>query len=251
MDLMYTIKELAGLAGVTTRTLRYYDQLGLLVPAQVGPNGYRYYDHQNLLRLQQVLFYRELDVPLKDIHSIINQPDFQLLPALETHRDAIREKVKRYQELLGTIQHTISSLNGEDTMSDQEYFEGFDETRYEEEVTERWGNTPQYKESQRKWSSYSKEQKEEIKREGGQIATRMVTDNPEALPDDPDVQQAVGDYYIYLNRYFYTCEVEFLRGLSDMWVQDPRFSANYERIREGGAVFVRKAVHLYCDRQAG
>ncbi len=244
---MYTIKELADLAGVTTRTLRYYDQMGILTPAELGSNGYRYYDHENLLRLQQVLFFRELDVPLKEILYILSRPDFQLLPTLQDHQESIREKMNRYQGLLGTIQKTISSLNGEENMAENEYFEGFDETQYEEETRDRWGHTPQYKESQRKWSNYSKDQKEEIKKEGGQIIDRMVTENPDARPDDSEVQKAVGDYYDYLNQYFYTCEVEFLRALADMWVEDPRFAVNYERVREGGAAFVRKAVNIYCD----
>ncbi len=132
-------------------------------------------------------------------------------------------------------------------MAENEYFEGFDESQYGEETKDRWGDTSQYKESQRKWSSYSKDQKEEIKKEGGRITKRMVTENSDARPADPDVQKAVGDYYAYLNQYFYTFEVEFLRGLADMWVQDPRFAVNYERIREGGANFVREAVQIYCD----
>ena len=86
---------------------------------------------------------------------------------------------------------------------------------------------------------------------GGEITRRMVAEDPQTRPDDPAVQAAVGEYYDYLNRYFYACEVEFLRGLADMWVQDPRFAVNYERIRQGGAKFVREAVHLFCDRQQG
>ncbi|MEE8357646.1 MAG: MerR family transcriptional regulator [Anaerolineales bacterium] len=245
---MYTIKIIADLAGITTRTLRYYDQLGLLIPSEIGENGYRYYDHNCLLRLQQVLYFRELDVPLKEIQYILSRPDFQLLPALENHRDALKDQVKRINKLLETLGKTISSLQGEGNMSEKEFFEGFDETQYEDETRERWGGTPQYAESQRKWSSYSRDQKEEIKEEGGRISIRMVTENPEASPDDPDVQAAVGEYYEYLNKYFYSCEVEFMRGLADMWVQDPGFAVNYERIREGGAAFVRKAVHIYCDR---
>ncbi len=246
---MYTIKELADLAGVTTRTLRYYDQKGLVIPAALGSNGYRYYDHDSLLRLQQILFYRELDVPLKDIHFILSSPDFQLLPALQNHHNAIQMKVKRYQELLGTIQRTISSIRGEENMAENEYFHGFDESQYEVEAQDRWGQTPQYKESQRKWSSYSEDQKEEIKKEGGLITVRMVSENPDARPTDPDVQKAIEDYYTYLNQYFYTCDVEFLRNLADMWVEDPRFAINYERVREGGATFVREAVQIFCDRK--
>ncbi|MEE9599340.1 MAG: TipAS antibiotic-recognition domain-containing protein, partial [Anaerolineales bacterium] len=190
----------------------------------------------------------ELDVPLKEIQYILSRPDFQLLPALENHRDALKDQVKRINKLLETLGKTISSLQGEGNMSEKEFFEGFDETQYEDESRERWGGTPQYAESQRKWSSYSRDQKEEIKEEGGRISIQMVTENPEASPGDPDVQAAVGEYYEYLNKYFYSCEVEFMRGLADMWVQDPGFAVNYERIREGGAAFVRKAVHIYCDR---
>jgi DNA-binding transcriptional MerR regulator len=246
---MYTIKELADLAGTTTRTLRYYDQLNLLQPAEIGDNGYRYYSRENLLTLQQILFFRELDLPLKEIQFLLSRPDFQVLPALRQHQRALQLKVQRHRKLLDTVENTIQALEGDQEMSEKEYFNGFDEKQYLEEARELWGDTPHFQESQRKWSSYSGEQKEKIKELGGEITRRMVTKNPQAQPGDPAVQDAVEEYYQYLNRYFYTCEVEFLRGLADMWVQDPRFAVNYERIREGGAEFVRDAVHLYCDRQ--
>jgi DNA-binding transcriptional MerR regulator len=246
---MYTIKELADLAGATTRTLRYYDQFGLLEPAEIGQNGYRYYDRGNLLTLQQILFFRELDVPLKEIQYILSRPDFQVLPSLKNHQHAIREKISRYEILLNTIQNSINDIKGEQKMNPAELFSGFDEKEYQEEAQQRWGDTPQYKEAQRKWSSFDGDEKEKIKKMGGEIIRRMVTENPLAMPDDPDVQAAVGEYYQYLNQYFYSCELEFLRGLADMWVEDPRFMVNYERIREGGAEFVRQAVHLFCDHQ--
>lgn len=133
-------------------------------------------------------------------------------------------------------------------MSDNDYFEGFDESQYEEEAKQRWGHTSQWAESQKKWASYSKEQKEAIKVEGGDITKRMVGEDPTLSPDDPGVQAAIGEYHAYINKYFYTCGVEFIRNLADMWVQDPRFAINYERIRKGGAAFVREAVHIFCDR---
>ena len=199
---MYTIKEIADLAGVTTRTLRYYDQLGLIIPAEIGENGYRYYDHENLLRLQQVLFFREMDFALKDIQFILSRPDFNLKTALEKHRESLINQKNRISRLLETIENTMDSLKGEKKMSDKDYFSGFDESLYEEEARKLWGETNKYKESSRKWSSYTREQKEEIKREGGRITLRMVTENPNASPDDPDVQAAVGEYYDYLNQYF-------------------------------------------------
>ena len=244
----YSIKKIADLAGVTTRTLRYYDEIGLLNPAGVGENGYRYYDQGNLMRLQQILFFRELDVPLDDILLIMSQPDFNLVEALENHRAALKNRASRLEKLIDTVDHTIDTIKGENAMKEQELFEGFDETKYEEEARQRWGHTPQYAESQRKWASYSKEQKQAIKEEGGQFALRMVTTNPNAKPDDPDVQAAIGEYLAYFNKYFYTCDAEFLRNLSDMWVADERFAINYERIREGGAKFLRDAVYIFSDR---
>ena len=244
----YTIKEIAELAGVTTRTLRYYDEIGLLAPADTGGNGYRYYDQESLLRLQQILFFRELGVPLSDIQTMMSLPDFSLMEALENHRKALQARASRLDRLIDTVDQTIATIKGEWIMTAKDYFEGFDETRYADEVRERWGQTPQFAESQKKWAGFSKDQKEAIKAEGGRITLRMVGSDPNASPDDPDVQAAVGEYYAYLNRNFYTCDLEFLRGLSDMWVEDPRFAINYERIREGGAAFVREAVHTYCDR---
>jgi len=246
--MLYTIKEIADLAGVTTRTIRYYDEIGLLIPSETGENGYRYYDRENLLLLQQIMFYRELDVSLKDVQLILNRPEFTMLTALEEHRITLQARADRLRTLIETIDQTIATIKGEWEMSDNDYFEGFDESQYEEEAKQRWGHTSQWAESQKKWASYSKEQKEAIKVEGGDITKRMVGEDPTLSPDDPGVQAAIGEYHAYINKYFYTCGVEFIRNLADMWVQDPRFAINYERIRKGGAAFVREAVHIFCDR---
>jgi len=244
----YSIKEIADLAGVTSRTIRYYDEIGLLDPAKIGDNGYRYYDRDSLLRLQQILFFCELDVPLKEIRLMMSWPDFDLLSALENHRSALQDKVHRLEKIIDTLDKTVASVKGEGTMSDQDVFDGFDESQYEDEVQERWGDSPKFAESQKKWASFSDAQKEAIKYEGRRLTVRMVSKDPNTSPDDRDVQAAIGEYYAYLNKYFYTCDISFLRGLADSWVQDPRLAINYERIREGGAAFAREAVHIYCDR---
>jgi DNA-binding transcriptional MerR regulator len=244
----YSIKKIASLAGVTTRTLRYYDEIGLLKPANTGENGYRYYDRENLLRLQQILFFRELDVPLDEISLIMSQPDFNLLGALEKQHSALSKQASRLKKLMNTLDNTILIIKGESEMKENNLFEGFDETKYEDEARQRWGHTTQYAESQRKWASYSKDQKQAMKQEGSHFAERIVTSNPNAKTDDPNVQAAVSEYFAFINKYFYTCDVEFMRNLSDMWVQDPRFASNYERIREGGAMFAKEAVHIFCDR---
>ncbi|MFC2064198.1 MerR family transcriptional regulator [Chloroflexota bacterium] len=242
----YTIKQIADLAHVTTRTLRYYDQIGLLEPASTGGNGYRYYDKENLLRLQQILFLRELDVPLEEIREMFNQPELNMKVALTGHRSALDGKRMRLKKLIETIDDTIANLQGENEMTDRDYFDGFDQSQYEDEVKERWGDSLQYAESQKNWNSYSKEKQEEIKQVGGEITVRMVGD-AESSPKDRIIQTAVGEYYAHMNKYFYNFDLDFYRKLADMWVADERFAINYERIRTGGADFVHQAVHIYCD----
>jgi hypothetical protein len=187
-------------------------------------------------------------VPLNDIQQILNHPDFSLLGALEEHRSSLLKKSERLDNLIKTIDHTMATLKGESNMSANEYSEGFDETQYEEETRQRWGETRLYAESQKKWTSYSKAEKEAIKSEGDRLIARMVSEDPNKASDDPNVQAAIGEYYAYINKNFYTCEVGILLGLADMWVEDPRFGKNFEKIREGGAEFVREAVRIYCDR---
>ena len=243
----YSIKQIADLAGVTTRTIRYYDQIGLLAPIQIGENGYRYYDRGSLLRLQQIMFYRELDVPLRDIQIIMSRPDFNPLEAMEKHRLALLNRRQRFDMLIHTVDQTIQTLKGESQMKENEIFDGFDESEYEEEARQRWGNTVAYAESQKRWGSYSADEKQAIKVEGQEITRRMVGSDGGVKADDPQIQAAIADYMSYINRNFYTIDKEMLGNLSDMWVADPRFAVNYERIRKGGAAFVREAVHIFCD----
>ena len=244
----YTIKQVADLAGLTTRALRYYDEIGLLPPAEIGANGYRYYNHDSLLRLQQVLFFRELEVPLSDIQHILSNPGFNLESTLLDHRKRLQKRCLRLENLITTIDQTIANLHGEIQMTDNEYFDGFDHSQYEEEARQRWGDTKQYAQSQKRWASYSQEEKNAIKTEGQRLTLAMVGENPAASPGDPEVQTAIADYLAYITKYFYTCDHKQLRGLADMWIADPRFSENYNRLRPGGAAFVQEAVHIFCDR---
>ena len=246
----YTIKQIADMAGVTTRTIRYYDEIDLLKPVEVRSNGYRYYDRSSLLKLQQIMFFRELDLPLEDIREIVNRQDFDMLDALKKHHLSLETQQQRLKRLLHTLDQTIDSLTSSTEISEEEYFKGFDQSEYEEEVRARWGKTSYFAESQQKWASYSPQQQEELKNRGAQLINDMVGSDPNAKPEDEHIQQAIGDYFEYLNRYFYTCDLDFFRSLADMWVADPRFAANYDRVRPGGAAFVREAVYCYCDRHA-
>jgi DNA-binding transcriptional MerR regulator len=244
----YTINKLAQLAGVSTRTLRYYDQIGLLPPVRIGENGYRYYDQDNLLQLQQILFYRQLSVPLKDIQSILTAPEFETQQALEDHRSALQHKASQLEMLIGTIDNTITDLQGENEMEKENYFKGFKEEDYAEETKSRWGSDPTYQESQRNWDSYNPEKREAIKAKGGQLAARIINLAADPSVDDPEVMEAVGEYHQYFNIYFYDTTIERLRGLAGMWASDERFGETYNLFHPQGAELISKAVMAYCDQ---
>ena len=133
---MFTVKQLSKLAGVTPRTLHHYDDIGLLKPSRVGDNGYRYYGEEALLRLQQILFYRELDIRLDDIKKIIGRRDFDVLSALQSHKDALNKQVARLNLLINTVDNTINHLKGNNIMSEKAYFEGFSEEEQEKYALE-------------------------------------------------------------------------------------------------------------------
>jgi len=163
----YTIKQLADLAGVSIRTLHYYDEIGLLKPTSYGENGYRYYDEQAVLRLQQILYFRELDCSLDDIKDILDRPEFDLLDALQAHKETLQKKAERLNRLISTVNHTILHLKGELEMSPKDFFEGFSEEKqkeYEQEIRRRYGEAS-VKESADRWGRYTPEQKEKIKTE--------------------------------------------------------------------------------------
>jgi DNA-binding transcriptional MerR regulator len=123
--MLYTVKQLADLAGISRRTLHYYDQIGLLEPSSVGENGYRFYGEDAVLRLQQVLFYRELDMGLDEIRAILDRPDFDVGRTLHAHRQALQHRIERLEALIGTIDKTIQYTRGKVEMSTPELFEGF------------------------------------------------------------------------------------------------------------------------------
>jgi len=242
----YTVKQLSDLAGVSPRTLHYYDEVGLLKPSSVGENGYRYYSEQSALRLQQILFYRELDVNLREIRLILDQPDFDVLLALQAHRRGLKERVARLNGLMETIDKTMAHMRGERNMSTGELFEGFDEEtqkRYEEEASRLWGEK-HVKESRRRWDSYSKEKRAAILAEGGEIYRGLVThlgEDPASAP----VQEGVARWHQNL-RYFYEPTTDILRGLGQAYSQHPEFRATFTKMHPDLPEFLTAAIDHYC-----
>ena len=159
----YTVNKLAKLSGVSIRTLRFYDEIGLLKPAFIAENGYRYYQEAQILMLQQILFLRELGFELKQIRTIIEQSDFDKVVALQAHKKVLHQKIARLQELMITVDKTINHLQGNQPMKEQEMFYGFDSERqkqYEEYLITKLGDKvkPHLEESKRNVKQWTKEE---------------------------------------------------------------------------------------------
>lgn len=249
----YTIAKLARLSGVTARTLRYYDQIGLLCPVRVS-NGYRIYGQREVDTLQQILFYRELGVELKEIAAIVKDPEFDRGQALQEHLSALLEKRNRLDQLIGNVTRTISAMKGETDMKDKEKFEGFkrkmiddNERTYGKEIRQKYGDDAVDASNARiKGMSQEKMARAE------QLRRRIDEGLAEAFTQgDPagDLAQQVCDLHrqwlcIYWPEGLYSRQAH--AALSDTYVDDERFRAYYDKIAVGCAVFLRDAIHIYC-----
>ena len=242
---MFTVKQLSKLAGVTPRTLHHYDAIGLLKPSRIGENGYRYYGDESLLHLQQILFYRELDLPLEEIRTIMGRRDFELVPALEHHKKALAKRVERLERLIQTVDKTISHIQGENSMSKKQLFAAFSEEEQEKYAAEaeQMYDPATVQESQRKWKSYTAAEKQRILDEGSAVYTnmaRVITKGPAS----PEAQACVERWRKHMD-YFWTPNLDQLLGLAEMYSTDERFKANFDNFDPNLAVFMKDAVEVY------
>ncbi len=244
----YTVKQLSSLAGVTPRTLHHYDQIGLLKPETVGANGYRYYGDDSVLRLQQILFYRELGLQLEDIKQIMGRRDFDALEALESHRQALGKQAERINRLIQTVDDTILHMKGQKTMSKKQLFEAFSEEQQEEYArqAEQMYDPEIVRASNRKWKSYSAEEKQRILEEGNQIYTDLIAAMPKGA-DSVEVQAVVERWRRHMD-YFWTPNLEQLVGLAKGYNTDPRFKANFDKMHPRLAEFMLEAVKVYVAK---
>jgi len=242
---MFTVKQLSDLAGVTPRTLHHYDQIGLLKPSHKGDNGYRYYGEESILRLQQILFYRELGFPLEEIKKIIGRRDFEILSALETHKAELGKRIARLEGLIETVDNTISYLKGQKEMSKKQLFEAFSDEQqaeYEKEVMQKY-DPATVKTSSKKWKSYTPAEKQRIADEGNAAYEAIVTAMPKGA-SSPEAQAGVELWRKHMD-YFWTPNLDQLVGLAEMYNDDPRFKANFDKIDPHLAEFMREAVKYY------
>lgn len=242
----YTVKQLADLAGVTPRTLHYYDQIGLLRPSLIGENGYRHYDDAAALRLQQILFYRELDLRLEVIHAILDSPDFEVEAALRQHRKALLRRAERLEHLLETIDKTIQYLKGNRGMTIDDLFQGFDDetqARYEKEAMTIY-DPEIVKVTSRRWENYSAEEKARILAEGGEVYRELAA-LIDREPADAAVQAVIGRWHQNV-RAFYEPTPAIMRGLAQGYEENPEFAAFFTALHPDLPGFLRRAIEVYA-----
>jgi DNA-binding transcriptional MerR regulator len=239
---------------VSVRTLHHYDHLGLLKPAAVRPNGYRAYGEKELLRLQQIFYFRELDLDLARIRRIFDAPRFDVLTVFEEQRELLSLKRGRLGRLIKLIDKTIRNMKDEkeEKVTEQDLRECFAQGKYEEyrrEAEERWGSDKVAR-SENITKGWSKGRLEEIKREGDAINRALVLCMGEG-PESAEAQAAVARHYAHIIQFYDPSWplLSIYRGLGQMYVDDPHFRQNYEKYAPGLAEFMRAAMNIFCDRR--
>ena len=238
------IKEFAGFTGVSVRTLHYYDEIGLLTPAFVDRStGYRFYDENSLLRMQEILFYRELDFSLKSIGEILSSPNYDKNKALKEQKHLLTLKKERLERLISAID---GAVKGENVMKafDNSKFE-----KYKNEAKEKWGKTDAYKEHAERTKNYSKQKWNDLAEGMDHIMAEFAVCMKKGdSPDSAEVQKLVKMLQDHISENYYLCTNQILTGLGQMYVADERFRNNIDKHADGTAAFICEAIEVYCRK---
>lgn len=236
------IKKFADVCGVSVRTLHYYDEIGLLKPAHVDEyTGYRYYDDNSILRMQEILFYRELDFSLKSISEILSSPDYDKEKALSQQKELLILKKERVERLISAIDSAAKGTNIMTAFDNSEF------ENYKQEVKEKWGETDAYKEHTKKTKDYSKDKWSSLAEGMDEIMKEFsVCMKSGADPSADEAQSLVKDLQNHITENYYTCTKEILFGLGQMYVYDERFRNNIDKHGNGTAEFICQAISVYC-----
>ncbi|QGH69722.1 MerR family transcriptional regulator [Pseudactinotalea sp. HY158] len=245
---MHSIHEVVRTTGLTSRTLRHYDRIGLLRPTTTGPGGLRHYDRAALVRLQRILLWRELGIPLARIKELLAGQTDDLL-ALREQRESLERESARINDQRRAVDTTIAALENGETLMPEEMFNGFDHTVYDAEVRERWGDEAADR-SNRWWEGLGEPEKDGFRREVAHLNSSwddVIASG--APPTSPAAQQVAARHLAWLRSAWQGRELtaEVVRDLADMYVADPRFAKNYTRRSPEGARFVRDALHHHVE----
>jgi len=248
----YTVGQLAKLAGVSARTLRYYDRIGLLKPETIRSSGYRAYGQTQVDRLQQILFYREMDVELEMIKRLLDSPEFEQAQALKGHLQALTARRDRLDALIETVKKTMAAAKGEETMTDEQKFEAFkqnlideNERKYGAEARSLYGNEA-VDASNAKMKAMTRKQFDEK-----EALSREVNEAIKAAFETGDPAGDLARRACELHKQWLMCcwksySPEAHKGVAQMYVEDPRFTAYYDAIAPGCTAFLRDAIFAYC-----
>lgn len=247
----YTVQKLGQLAGISTRTLRYYDEIDLLKPARINSSGYRIYSSTEVDRLQQILFYRELGLSLESIKEIMTSETFDGATALKEHREKLLDKRAQLDLLIENVDKSIQLTERKITMTDKEKFEGFkqqlvdnNEDKYGKEIREKYGQDAVNK-SNNKVKGMTQEQYEKVTNLADEIAKNLKAAMQTGDPAGELAQKTADLHRQWLSFYWDKYTKEAHAGVAQMYVDDERFTAYYDKIQPGAAEFLRDAVHIY------
>jgi len=249
----YTVKKLARISGVSSRTLHWYDEIGLLKPAYVGDNGYRYYEEEQLLLLQQILFFRELGFKLKDIQKALSSSDFDKIKALELHKATLEEDVDRKTQLLTTIDKTILHLRGKQTMTSEELYYGFDSTRqkeYEQYLVEYRGLEAEnlLMMSKKRTAKWDKDEWDNVKNEGDAIHKSLAALIDQGFsPESGDVQEIIKLHYQMVERFYHPTREVYI-GLTELYAQHPDFKKFFDVYHPKMIEYIGQAMRFYAEK---
>ncbi|GAA4529252.1 MULTISPECIES: MerR family transcriptional regulator [Nonomuraea] len=241
-----TVGHVARLAGITVRTLHHYDEIGLLTPGERTHAGYRRYTDDDLVRLQQILLYRELGFPLDEIAVILDDPATDELTQLRRQHELLVRKTERLREVITAVERAIEARTRGIALTPQERLElfgAFTPEDHDAEVERRWGGSAAYEQSRRRVASYTRADWLELKAEAEAISRGLAAACEAGLPPDGEHAMDLAERHRgHISRWFYTCTFEIHRGLGELYVSDPRFTATYETLAPGLAAFLRSAI---------
>ena len=250
----YQVKELARLTGVTVRTLHYYDEIGLLRPSARSPAGYRLYDGDDLIRLQQILIGRSLGLPLAEIQRFLDRPGFDRLAALRAQRQALVEQAQATDRMIRAVDRAIARLDGsaQGDFEMKELFDGFDPAEHRPEAERRWGGSDAYVESTRRTADYTAEDWKTLKAEQDRIYADAAAALASGAAPNSDEAIAIAERHrLSIDRWFYPCSPFRHRGLAEMYEADARFRENIDRHGEGLTTFLAAAIRANTESAAG
>jgi len=249
-----TVGQVAEQLGVTVRTLHHYDEIGLLVPSERSPAGYRLYTAEDITRMQHVVVYRRLGFPLEEIALLLDEPSADVSEHLRRQRQAVMSRLDEMQDLVTAIDRALEKEMAGNKLTKEEqrelFGDGFSDD-YADEAEQRWGGTEAWKQSQGRTSTYTKEDWAQVKAEmdaNNAAFASAVNDGEPATSER--AMDAAEQHRLHIHNRFYDLTTEFHRNLGDMYLADPRFTKNYEDIRPGLAQYVRDAIHANADRAA-